>query len=250
MKTRSFQEIYDFCKMDATFRVYHSLPRWANEYPSRKKYDYYWREFAPRDVSRAGTFLYHQAWKQLCRFLGWKDTQIFNADVERTDKGFREADYKTYCKSNVGRTFVVFGSLDEKGVRIHFEHPFDWNKERIVFYPRSHRPFNKEGVLAEAMDYIDKHLLLPKGRYRDLQIKAGKAKEDFLIWYKHYRENEKEKAEAEHEAMIDRYKNHREPMSYMECYALLAACGLFEDVGADRYERHELASEFCDIMNR
>ena len=48
MKTRSFQEIYDFCKMDATFRVYHSLPRWANEYPSRKKYDYYWREFASK----------------------------------------------------------------------------------------------------------------------------------------------------------------------------------------------------------
>lgn len=249
MKTRNFQEIHDFCKLDDTFRVYHSLPRWANEYPSRKKYDYYWREFAPRDVSRAGTFLYHQAWKQLCRFLGWDDTQSFSVYVERTADGFREVDYK-YYRSHFAGTFVVFGRLDEQGVRIHFEHPFDWNKEKIVFHPRSHRPFTKEGVFDEAMAYIDKHILLPEGRYRNLQLWAGKTKEEFVKWYKVYRENEKQKAEAEHEAMLDRYRKHREPMSYLECYALMSGIGLFEELGADRYERHELASELCEIMNR
>lgn len=249
MKTRNFQEIYDFCKMDATFRAYHDLPCWASEYPSRKKYDYYHREFAPRNVSRAGTFLYHQAWKQLCRFLGWKDTNSFCIYVERTNEGFREVDYK-YYHSHFARTFVVFGRLSENGVIIHFDHPFDWNKEKIRFIARSHRPFTKEGVFAEAIAYIDKHILFPKGRYRDLQLWAGKTKDEFVRWYKRYRENEKEEAEARHRAMLDRYRKHRDPMSYLECYALLASCGLFEDVGADRFERHELASEFCDIMNR
>lgn len=249
MKTRNFQEISDFCKMDATFRVYHDLPKWASEYPSRKKYDYYNREFAPKNVSRAGTFLFHQAWKQFCRFMGWKETHSFSIYVERTDDGFRNVDYKYYC-SHFTNTFVVFGRLDEKGVRIHFDHPFDWDKEKIVFHPRSHRPFTKEGVFAEAMAYIDKNILLPKGRYRTLQLKAGKTKDEFVKWYKCYRETEKERAAVEHEAMLDRYRKHREPMSYLECYALMSGIGLFDELGADRYERYELASEFCEIMNR
>lgn len=249
MKTRNFQEVYDFCRLDATYRAYHDLPGWAHEYPSRKKYDYYHRAFSPNNLSRAGNYMYFQAEKQLLRFLSRKDLEGLFVRVGRFEDGFQEVDIKTY-NNLLWRSFLVFARIDKDGVVIRFEHPFDRNKECIRFVARSHRPFTKEGIFAEAMAYIDKHILLPPGRYRDLQLWAGKTKEDFVKWYKIYRENQKYKADEEHQAMLDRYRKKREPMSYNECYALMAGLGLFEELGADRYERHELASEFCEIMNR
>lgn len=250
MRTRNFQELSDFCRYDMTYRSYYDLPPWASQYPSRKKYDYYHRPFAPRDVSRAGTFIYYQAQKQLCRFLGVKELMGLHAYVARTSDGFRKVDRKEYNKYERWNSFIVFARMDEKGVRIHFDHPFGWNYESITFYARSHRPFNEEGIFEEAMAYIDKHILFPKGRYRDLQLRACKTKNEFVRWYHSYRQTEKERAQTEHEAMLDKYMKKREPMSYQECYAALALSGLFEDVGADRFERHELACEFMDIMNR
>lgn len=39
-----------------------------------------------------------------------------------------------------------------------------------AFHGTLHRPFTREGIIAEAKSYIDSHILLAPGRYRDLQL--------------------------------------------------------------------------------
>lgn len=252
METKSFQEIYDFCKTDATYRAYYNLPVWPHDFSSREKYDYYYRSFAPRGLSRAGTFMYCQGQRQLCRFLGVEglDTPQMVVFADWYQGKIERVDRRTYC--HLGwRAFAIHARIDEKGVYIWFEHPIDRNKDSIRFVARSHRLYDEDGVFAEAMAYIEKHLLLPKGRYRDLQLKARIEKERFWTWYKTYREDEKRNAALRHEIMLDSYrKKERDPMTYAECYTMMAQLGLFEELGADRYERYELATELCDIMNR
>lgn len=251
MKTKSFQEIYDFCKSDSTYRVYYDLPVWPHDFPSREKYEYYFRSFPPHGLSRAGTFVYHQGERQLCRFLGidTSDRLFLTVYADWRDGQISMVDSSTYRRHLVS-AFSIHASIGGKGVRIRFDNPFKPSKQ-VSFIARSHRPFNADGIFAEAITWIEKHLLLPPGRYRDLQLRARVDKSHFVGWYKRYRENEKLEAELRHQAMLDRYRTkEREPMTYNECYILMHRLGLFEELGADRYERHELASEFCDIMNR
>lgn len=65
MKTRTFQEIYDFCRTDLTYQAYFHIP---DEFCDRTKARYYYGEFSG-GRSRKGTFIYTQSMRQLERFL-------------------------------------------------------------------------------------------------------------------------------------------------------------------------------------
>lgn len=65
------------------------------------------------------------------------------------------------------RTAYIVVHVRRQGVQFEIEHPL--HKGWVDFTARSHRPFTREGIIAEAKSYIDRHILLAPGRYRDLQ---------------------------------------------------------------------------------
>lgn len=84
----------------------------------------------------------------------------------------------------------------------------------------------REGIIAEAKSYIDSHILLAPGRYRDLQLEHMVSKEQFPAWYRQYKMRLHDRAEAEHRDMVDRYR-HRNDLTYGEARDMLAASGIF-----------------------
>lgn len=161
MKTRTFQEIYDFCQSDLTYRSYFQIPNELYCPPARRNYYY---GSVRNGQSRAGTFIYCQSQQQLERFLeGTKNRFHIHIDPAT----YKVVDFQTF----LGHTVYTVARIEEKGVRIKFNHPFVtcWHMDDIYFTPRSHRLFNTDGLIAEVRTYIEKHLLFPPGRYRDLQ---------------------------------------------------------------------------------
>lgn len=247
MRTRNFQEVYDFCKSDATYRVYHDLPEWPSEYPSRKKYEYYHRRFAPNDLTRAGSYIYVQSERQLDRFLGVKlGNDSVYAKALFTEKGLVAVeDFPD--DSRLDRLHISMNVRGGKGYQIQFSNPFLPYGD-VYFYARSHRPANKEGMVQEVLAYCDKHLFLAPGRYRDLQLKYRIPKERFVSWYKRYKEQLHDAFESEHYAMLEKYEK-KNYMDYDECRMLLAATGILYDVTSDEYEQEELVEEFYRMAN-
>ncbi|GLL53400.1 hypothetical protein KUBF_10620 [Bacteroides finegoldii] len=78
------------------------------------------------------------------------------------------------------------------------------------------------GIIAEAKSYIDSHILLAPGRYRDLQLEHMVSREQFPAWYRQYKKRLHDRAEAEHRDMVDRYR-HRRDITYGEARDMLAA---------------------------
>ena len=112
-----------------------------------------------------------------------------------------------------------------------------------------HRCFSKEGLIGEVKAYIEKHLLLPPGRYRDLQVEHKIPKEKFPRWYKSYKEKVHDAEEQEYWAMIEKYQPDNR-INYEDSYNLLAASGIFFDLNCDDYERDEMTQEFMNLCNR
>lgn len=250
MRTRNFQEVYDFCRLDATYRAYHNLPEWAHEYPSRKKYDYYHRSFEPRGLSRAGSYLFYQAEKQLLRFMGVKTSYVptVHAKMVYTDRGLVEIE-KYHDDIYLSDCLHISMRITNKGYQITFSNPFN-GFDDVVFYARSHRPANKEGMIQEVIAYCDKHLFLAPGRYRDLQLRYRVPKENFVRWYKRYKREQHEAYEDEHYQMLQEYKQkERGFIDYDECRELLAATGMLYDITSDEYEQEELVEEFYQMVN-
>ena len=68
MKTRTFQEIYDFCRTDDTYRSYFDASDESRITGARAR-KYYYGDIR-RGQCRLGTFIYCQSMRQLERFLG------------------------------------------------------------------------------------------------------------------------------------------------------------------------------------
>ena len=132
-------------------------------------------------------------------------------------------------------------------MQIEIEHPLHdgW----VHFTARSHRPFTREGIIAEAKSYIDSYILLAPGRYRDLQLEHMVSKEQFPAWYRQYKMRLHDRAEAEHRDMVDRYR-HRNDLTYGEARDMLAASGIFFDLNCDEFERDEITEQFVRLCNK
>lgn len=234
---RTFQELYDFCRNDRTYRTYYDVPEQFA--CTQKQYRYYYYDVREGQC-RVGTFIFHQRCVQLGRFLcGQRQDYHFHIlpySYEEADRQKQE-DFLIY----------IVAHIEKHGVRIRFTHPCTGND--IHFTARSHRPFNKEGLIGEVKAYIDKHLLLPPGRYRDLQVEYKVSKEKFSGWYKIYKERVHDAAEQEYWAMIEKYRPDKR-ISYEDSYNMLAASGMFFDLNCDDYERDELTGEFMNLCNR
>lgn len=234
---RTFQEIYDFCRNDRTYRTYYDVP--TQFACTQKQYRYYYYDVR-KGQCRAGTFIFHQRCVQLERFLRG----------QRQDYHFHVLPY-SYEEANRQKheDFLIFivAHIEECGVHVKFTHPY--TEDDIYFIARSHRPFNKEGLIGEVKAYIDKHLLLPPGQYHDLQVEYKIPKEKFPRWYKTYKERVHDAAEQKHWAMIEKYRPDNR-ISYEDSYNLLAASGMFFDLNCDVYERDELTEEFMSLCNR
>ncbi|WP_252194813.1 hypothetical protein [Phocaeicola vulgatus] len=146
-----------------------------------------------------------------------------------------------------GQTAYIVVHVRRQGVQIEIEHPLHggW----VHFSARSHRPFTREGIIAEAKSYIDSHILLAPGRYRDLQLENMVSKEQFPAWYRLYKMRLHDRAEAEHRDMVDRYR-HRNDLTYGEARDMLAASGIFFDLNCDEFERDEITEQFVRLCNK
>ncbi|UVV58225.1 hypothetical protein NXY28_18295 [Bacteroides thetaiotaomicron] len=81
MKTRTFQEIYDFCRTDLTYQAYFHIP---DEFSvkDRKTARYYFGAFSGGRAVK-GTFIYTQSMRQLERFLrGTKQDHYLHVHTE------------------------------------------------------------------------------------------------------------------------------------------------------------------------
>ncbi len=234
---RTFQEIYDFCRNDRTYRTYYDVP---DQFAcTQKQYRYYYHDVRGGQC-RGGTFIFHQRCVQLERFLRGLRQDFY---LHIFPHSYKEADRQKH------EDFLIFivAHVEERGVHVKFTHPY--TGDDIYFIARSHRPFNKEGLIGEVKAYIDKHLLLPPGRYRDLQVEYKIPKEKFPGWYKTYKERIHIAEEQAHWDMIEKYQPDNR-MSYEDSYNLLAASGMFFDFNCDEYERNQMTEEFMDICNR
>ena len=232
------QKIYDFCKTNKIYNEYSNIP---DQFKcDKRQYRYYYHDI--RDgLSRAGTYIYHAAYKELCELLSVDKNKIIkhiNIHIRSTDfslfRGRLECTTETliYCTTNIGET----------GLSITMDNPFgDAFSERITFVARSHSPYTEEGIAQEVKKYIYKNLLFPKGRYRDLQLKHRVSKSDFTRWYKTYSEQQKSNASWEHYQMIEKY-NPRP--TYNDCYDMISELAM--DFNMDEHERSEVAEELYE----
>lgn len=240
MKTRTFQEIYDFCRTDDTYRTYFQAPDELH-ITDRGTRQYYYGNLRGGQC-RLGTFIYCQSMRQLERFLGGVRQDYY---IHLDTRDCREASLKDEMFPH--STVYVVVHVREHGVQIAIEHPL--HEGWIYFTARSHRPFTKEGVMEEAKAYIDRHILLALGRYRDLQMEHMIPKEKFPTWYSRYKKERHERAESEHRDMMDKYR-HRNDITHEEARDILAASGIFFDLNCDEFERAELTEEFVRLCNR
>lgn len=240
MKTRTFQEIYDFCRTDDTYRIYFQAPDELH-ITDRGTRQYYYGNLRGGQC-RLGTFIYCQSMRQLERFLGGVRQDYY---IHLDTRDCREASLKDEMFPH--STVYVVVHVREHGVQIAIEHPL--HEGWIYFTARSHRPFTKEGVMEEAKAYIDRHILLAPGRYRDLQMEHMIPKEKFPTWYSRYKKELHERAESEHRDMVDKYR-HRNDITHEEARDILAASGIFFDLNCDEFERAELTEEFVRLCNR
>ena len=180
--------------------------------------------------------------RQLERFLGGVRQDYY---IHLDTRDCREASLKDEMFPH--STVYVVVHVREHGVQIAIEHPL--HEGWIYFTARSHRPFTKEGVMEEAKAYIDRHILLAPGRYRDLQMEHMIPKEKFPTWYSRYKKELHERAESEHRDMVDKYR-HRNDITHEEARDILAASGIFFDLNCDEFERAELTEEFVRLCNR
>ena len=240
MKTRTFQEIYDFCRTDSTYRSYFQAPdefhitdRWTRQY--------YYGDLR-RGQCRLETFIYCQSMRQLERFLGGARQDHY---IHLDTLTYRKTSLKDEMSPHP--TVYVVVHVRERGVQIEIDHPLHdgW----VSFTARSHRPFTREGIIAEAKSHIDRHILLAPGRYRDLQMEHMVPKEKFPAWYSRYRKGLRERAEAEHRDMVDKYRRGND-ITYEEASDILAASGILFDLNCDEFERAELTEEFVRLCNR
>ena len=234
---KTFQEIYDFCLLDRTYRYYYNLPYMYKCSIWESKY--YFSQIRPYGITRAGNYIFGQARRQLERFT---KGQVLDYYFHVHPQTYKITDYG---KSN-GPLIYIVSHIKGNGVEIEFTHPF--TGESVHFISRSHQPYNENGLIEVVKRHIDKSLLFPKGRYLDLQIEYQIPKEKFIEWYKKYSRDLKKQAEYEHTDMIYEYKC-RNDISYEDSHNALAMSGVFEDMGIEEFEQNEMTEDFMRMCN-
>lgn len=247
-KARTFQEIYDFCLLNNNYRTYFKIPN-EFEIKDKRKYIYYYRELNKgRGQSRKGSYIYTQSMNELMRFMG-NTTHNFYIHIDLWTYSFVEREDENFDNMNI---FYVTTSITEKGVRISFTDPFGKSHEKYTFYPRSHNFYNKRGLVKEVKSFVEKNLLFPAGRWRNLQTYYGVKKEKFVEWYREiYKKAENRKNESDYYDMIEKYTPKKEYIDYNDAEEMLSAVGFFSDFGIeDEFSRDETVWEFMQICNK
>jgi len=243
--TRTFQQIYDFCLLDATYNAYYSIPD-SFECKSREQYRYYYNNLSSRGQSRAGTYIYSQSQRQLERFLNNQQQDFYFHINEET---FEEVNYQTF----EGKSIYIVAHIRKNGAQIQYTHPYkcSYENDKVWFTVRSHNKFDKQGLIDEVRNHIDKELLYPLGCYRDLQIQYRIPKDKFIDWYRHeYKWQQERKHEQEYWSMIDTHSPSEPETSWDDCYDMLQVSGVFFDFNADEYEREEMTDKLYNMYNR
>lgn len=245
-KPKTFQQIYDFCFLDRTYNEYYNIPE-QFKCKSREQYKYYYNDLSSRGQSRSGTYIYSQSMRQLERFLNNQQQDFYFHVDEET---FEEVDYQKF----EGKTIYIVAHIRENGVQIQYTHPYkhSYEDDKIWFSPRSHNPYNKQGLIKEVENHFYTKLLFTKGRYRELQIKYRITKEKFEDWYRHeYKWQQERKHEHEYWEMIEKYSPKQQYLDYDDARWLLRAHGIFFDFGYDtEAEQDVLTEEFMEMCNR
>lgn len=242
---KTFQQIYDFCLLDKTYNEYYNIPDHF-KCKSREQYRYYYNNLSSRGQSRAGTYIYSQALRQLERFLN-KQQQDFYFHIN--EETFDEVDYQKF----EGPTIYIVAHVRNTGVQIQYTHPYkhSFENDRVFFTARSHNKFDKQGLINEVQNHFSKKLLFPPGRYRDLQVEHRIPKEKFIDWYKHeYKWSQERKHDREYWDMLNKYIPEEPGMNWDDCYDLLETSGMFFDFGCDDFERDDMTNQFYNLCNR
>lgn len=244
---RTLQQIYDFCLSDRTYNEYYHIPG-PFECKSREQYRYYHTNLGRRGQSRSGTYIFHQSQKQLFRFLGIKhDRDAGNLRFFLDKNTYELANNQDYEYPD--DLIYIRCCICKKGVLIEFSHPFN-RVDDIIYCGRSHQPYTEEGVRRDVINYINKHLLYPPGRYRDLQVEHQIYKKDFVKWYKNeYLPEVKAREKREYLNMLDEYAPQEPELDWDECYGLLQGFGIFSDFGCDDFEKDEMTDQFYFLCN-
>ncbi len=195
MATRTFKEIRDFCLNDGEYREYYDVPSSAR--CTREQWERYYKDRGD-GTTYCGTELFGQSQERLAEFLGQEPPHILLTLDLRTFEVIYQNPYN-------GLGLTVSARVSGDGVKLEFSEPFlgPYHHRTCSFTPTSDRPFSTEGVIAEVRAYCDEHLLLPPGRYRDIQIERRWPKRLFVELYK-IRQGEIARENAEqHRAMLD-----------------------------------------------
>lgn len=245
-KPRTFQQIYDFCRADAIYNVYYNVPD-LFDCKTKRLYQYYHGTLIKsRSVSRAGTFLYHAACKQIESYLNHQKQDFY---IHIDSDTFQIVDYHKH----EGLTIYIVAHIGKEGVSIRYNHPFKHrNDDNLVWFtPRSHNQFNEEGIAREVKNHFYKYHLYPAGRYRDLQLGYKIPKDKFVEWYKtEYLFQKKLDEDTEYLDMLDKYFPDEPKTSWDECYDLLEANGIFNDFNVEESEREDMTDMFYRMCNR
>ncbi len=241
MRTRTFKEIRDFCIADREYREYYDVPEPSR--CTREQWDLYHRDRGD-GTTYCGTVLYGRSQERLGRFLGQEPPHILLTLDIRT---FEVVDENPHN----GLGLTVSARVSGFGVKVEFSEPFlgPYRHRTCCFTPVSNRPFSHEGVVAEVKAYCDEHLLLPPGRYRDIQIDRRWPKRHFRELYRKYREMEVSENERRHEEMLTRYAHDRF-ITDEQAYLQLSAEGMFSDMHGYDEEQLGLAEEYAEDHNR
>lgn len=232
------QQIYDFCLLDRTYQEYYNIPD-QFKCKSKRELMYYYNHL-DRWHTRSGTFIFHQRCKQLERFLGGGKEDFYFHVFPDT---YQIADRQKYDEFLI----YIVAHIREKGVIIEFTHPY--TGERIHFIARSHQPYNEAGLTNDVKAYISKHLLLPEGRYRDLQVEHKIPKEKFVSWYKQYKKDLEFQQLLDNEYLEQTYRPVYR-MDHQEAYKTLESYGIFDDFESDDFERDDMAQQFMEMCNK
>lgn len=244
-RTRTMQEIYDFCLLDTNFNFGFTIPEYEECTPAQRKF--YHKPFGKNRVSRVGAFYPFQREKQLHRFMRIKkwDEQFHRFFIH--SETFETVERKDH---EIWELIYIISEITSTGVRIKYTHLFNHNRW-IEFRCRSHRPYSESSCRLEVIEHMNKQLLFPAGRFRELQMVYKVLKEDFVEWYKGYKIRLEHQNEQDYWDMVETYTKPDPSITFDESMGMLRAFDVFYVMGAnDPYEKDQLAEEFMNMCNR
>ncbi len=203
MAIKTFKEIRDFCLNDREYREYYDVPSPAR--CTREQWERYHKDRGD-GTTYCGTELFGQSQERLAQFLGQEPPHILLTLDIRTFEAVSENPYN-------GLGLTVSARIVGDGVKVEFSEPFlgPYHHRTCSFSPTSDRPFSTEGVIAEVRAYCDEHLLLPPGRYRDIQIENRWSKRHF---FEHYRNSISRGGRARERSAAPRYAYQTYPRPF------------------------------------